>query len=586
MTIVNTKTDDDIINRLRTLYTKARQNKRYYYDNWYRNYRLINNRMGGRTNLSWAPAPRDSEIYPTVASLVAWMADQHTLVTCTAAADPGSPYYNDMQKLANDLATVIQTNWSALDYESQIKLVLWDAFQFNAGFFKVGWDQGLDGGQGNVTLRRVDPWAFYVDPNATSMDDSEYFVEVRRMSLNEIERRWPDKADELEDMGDAAGSGEIEERPTRQGTPSRTPMANPGNLAGGQSRWANPSQQLGPRPGVVVYEFWIKENDEDEEAEGPDYGERQVNYRWRVIVMASNIILMDEYADELWGHGSHPYERYVWDDTGEFYGIALVDHLAYPQIYINRLLTALQQNAELVGNPVFLEGANSGLDRVGIVNKPGQRLRLNGPGAMSQNKPEWLTPPSMPPSVQQLVDFWIARMDNVSGLSAAVKGSTGTTNRTSSDTMSTVQEAAFVRVRAGLSNLESSLRKCAMKMADLIIDNYDTPRYIATIGPSGSNSAIALRSRHFSRPSALGAPPFKYAILVQAGASMPTSRQARMKEADQAYLWGLIDRQAWFEAHEYPNWQAVLERVNQAMASGAFQPPGQRQRRQKGGSSA
>ena len=122
-------------------------------------------------------------------------------------------------------------------------------------------------------------------------------------------------------------------------------------------------------------------------------------------------------------------------------------------------------------------------------------------------------------------------------------GSMQPTDRMSSDTMSSVQEAAFVRVRSALSNLEGTLRRCAYKMADLIVDNFDEPRYMATVGPQGMSDALALKARHFQVPTERGAPPFKYSLVIQAGASMPTSRGARMKEADQAFVWGIIDRQ-------------------------------------------
>lgn len=603
MTVVVSDKDEELVNRLRQLFTDMRQNKRPYYESWNRNYRLVNNRMGGKASASWMPAPKDSEVYPIVASLVAWMADQHTTVDIMAAADPQSPYYDFMQKLANDLATIIQTNWAVLDYEAQIKLVLWDAFMFNTGIFKIVWDQALDNGEGNTMLRRVDPWSFYVDANATSMDDSESFCEARRMSLNEIERRWPENAAKVREAAGESGFGDIEEHPTRQNLATKGAMANPGNLptggsfssyttGGGYTRWSQAKQRKGPKPGIVVYEFWIKENervdkkDDAEEQREKQEGtteymeEAQVIPRWRVVVTAANVVLMDEYADALWSAGGHPYERYVWDDTGEFYGISLVDHLAYPQIYINRLLTALQQNAELVGNPVLVEAAQSGLDRTGIVNRPGQRLRLNGPGGM-QNKPEWMVPPDMPQSVNALVQFWIERMGHTSGMTEAVMGSMKPTDRMSTDTMSSVQEAAFVRVRSALSNLEACLKKAAYKMADLIVDNFDEPRYMATVGPQGMQDSLALKARHFQVPTERGAPPFKYSLVIQAGASMPTSRQARMQEADQAYVWGVIDRQAWFEAHQYPNWQTVLQRVQKAMQDGTFSPPGARQARQK-----
>ena len=75
-----------------------------------------------------------------------------------------------------------------------------------------------------------------------------------------------------------------------------------------------------------------------------------------------------------------------------------------------------EQNAELIGNPIFVESANSGTSRVPIINKPGTRLTISGVQAMN-NKPDWLTPPSMPPLIMDLVEFWIRRIAVIRGRS-------------------------------------------------------------------------------------------------------------------------------------------------------------------------
>lgn len=595
--------DLDLINKLQQLFTLSRNAKRNLYDSWMRNYKLVNNRIGSVGGGSWYPAPRDSEIYPTLSAIAAWMTDQNTSIDIVAAADPNSPYSIFMQAVATDLSTVMQTNWTVDSEEAEVRMVVWDSFQCGAGFFKNIWDQALAGGLGNAKAIRVDPWSLYFDPNATSLSNTEYIIEVRRMSLDEIERRWPGSATSLGLQTGMIDGGSDEKPDQYDMSSSRVPKANPGALPQGNARWAAPSgrQPDGGQivsPGIVVYEYWLKENDEywesdladddtgltatDDEkpaakTDGQD-DEKHVSERWRVVVVAGNQVLMDEWSDELTSYGSHPYERFVFEETGEMYGVALCDHLAQPQIYLNRLLTALQHNAELCGNPIFMENANSGLDRVNIINKPGQRLRLNGPAGLQQNRPEWLRPPDMPPGVSDLVQFWISRIENISGLSAAVKGGPSSSSRMPEGVVSTIQESAFVRIRAALSNMEDTLKNCAYKLAELIIDNYTEPRIVAIVGPQNmGKTAIALSSRHFIVPTHKGALPLKYSLVIQAGASMPTTRQARAAEADQAYALGIIDRQAWFEAHGTPNWPALLMRINKAIADGTFNPPGARQ---------
>ena len=608
------RNDESLVRSLRAMYRKARDSKKPRYNVWIRNYGLVNNRSPGKpfqasTGSGWMPNPQDSEIYPTISALVGWMTDQETQSQFTPACDPNSDLYDFYSKICNDLDVVIHNAWETENYTNQLKMTLWDAFIYGIGLTKVVWDAGAAGGYGNSKVVRVDPYSFYPDPSATSLDDMEFSVEARYMSFDEIERKFPDKAWLLETRP-YGGSDAIDTKPDLYGDQFRNPKANPGALPGsgtigtsgaggsgynaasgsGQVRYSGTrdgKDYLQDR-GYTVYEFWLRENVEyyDDYSDlpeniRPEMSERQMDTRWRVVVIAEDCILFDMYADDLWSYGTHPYDRFVFDDIGEFYGISLVDHLAYPQIYINRLLTALQHNTELVGNPIFMEAANSGLARTGIINRPGQRLTLTGAGAM-QNKPDWLSPPQMPATAMDLVKFWISRIESISGLSALVKGHTPT-QRSAEGVISSVQEAAFVRIRSALRNYEQCLENIVRKIADLIIDNYNEPRLIATLGQDGQKTAIALSADHFSVPSAHGRQPLQYSLNVEAGSNSPTSRQARIAEVDKLLAMGALDDVEALKAHQYPDYMAVIQRKDQRIAKGQFQAPGARQKTNRQG---
>lgn len=576
----STTTDSELayINQLRSLYLSARNEKRSRRESWLRNYRLVNNRMGAPSTNQWQPSPRSSEIYPILSNLIAWMTDHDIVIDITPAADPHSDFFNFNSKISNDLSAVLYSTWQTENFGGQIKLDLWDAIQYGTSIFKSVWDNNVADGYGNALLKRVDPYTFYPDPHATSVADAEYLIEARMMSLSEIERRWPDQVLAVE----ATGAGEdtsLDSRPTTStGGDSRIPV-NPGGQTG-SSRWGfgkNREDEIDAAARYPVYEYWIRENrpwySDDED--------KHVEDEWKVVVVSRNIILMEEKAEDILPFPTHPYDDYRFDDTGEFWGIALVDHLAQPQTYINRLLTALQMNAEMTGNPIFIEPSNSGISRTTIPSRPGNRLTVNATAMQSGGKPDWLNPPSMPPQVMELVSFWIQRMENLSGMSAMTKGQAPPTQRSAQGTVNTIQEAAFVRVRAAQRNLERTLESCAKKLADLIVQNYDEPRTTAIVGAGGQQTSLALSARHFLTPTSKGATPLKYSLLIQAGASAPTSRSARIAEADKLFAMGAIDDQSLLEAHQYPNYMEVIKRKIEKQSKGVHQPPGARQRSQR-----
>jgi hypothetical protein len=228
----------------------------------------------------------------------------------------------------------------------------------------------------------------------------------------------------------------------------------------------------------------------------------------------------------------------------------------------------MQGNVELVGNPIFMDVKQSGLERTQIVNRPGLRLSMsslvaNSPGA----KPQWLEPPKFSGDALQLLGIWKAALENISGLSGVTKGNTPQ-GRQAQQTVQASQEAGFVRIRSGLRNLERTLAEQFTLLAHLVIQNYDIPRTVAIVGQDGENSALLLASRHFYSPSIHGTvAPMKFSLLVIAGASNPTSRQARIAESDALFAMKAIDRPAVLAAHAYPHWQQIDQRMNQAEAA-------------------
>jgi hypothetical protein len=192
----------------------------------------------------------------------------------------------------------------------------------------------------------------------------------------------------------------------------------------------------------------------------------------------------------------------------------------------------------------------------------------------------------MSQDVQNLIQFWISRMENISGLSGVQKGQQPK-DRQAAQTMQATQEAGFVRIRSSVRNLERTLGETYRLLAHMMIQNYDVPRQVAIVGPNGENSALLLASRHFYSPSFRGkVEPMKFSLLVHAGSDNPTSRQARIAEADALAAMNLIDRPAVLEQHNFPHWQSIDQRMQQKeMAIAQAQAAGMAAGRGGGGKS-
>ena len=560
-----------LASEVRGLFEKARAHRRPLVGRWNRHYQILRNGWLGVKRESWMPTPDVPEIYPIIASVVGWMTDQRPTIQITPSMQSSMPEYGFYDSVANDLKTTIYASWINHFYDAEIEKVIWDAFTYGTGIFKACWDASLDGGLGNAVTRRIDPYTFYPDPQATSMENANYFIEVRTMSLQEMDRRWPGSAKRFSESGYAEN---VDESPTSLSSVGSTPKASPGAIAPntstsyglpGQSR-VNASDDIG----VTIFEAWLREHYLVEPGEGNKLP--SVVESWRVVVVVGNFVLMDEAASELWGHERHPYTRYVMHETGEFWGLSLVELLTPSQIAINRLLASIQQNVELTGNPVLKETTRAGIPRTKIPNKPGARLAIGDGGQV-----EWLSPPMLQPTMFSLIQFYIGEMERISGLSAIARGNVPT-SRNSEQVLDRVQEASFVRVRLALRNLEWALRDQCQLLATLIVENYTLPRMVATVGKSAERSMLALTARHFYVANEHGATPMKFSLLVEAGSSLPTSQQAHAEEANVLYAMGALDDEELLKAHKWPGWTNVVQRVEGKKASGMMQPPGARQR--------
>lgn len=574
------KGDPELASRLRTLYGLARTKRRPRIDKWQRAYRLVHNQAWSPLREAWLPTPSASEVFPILAALAGWMTDNKAEHDVIPAIQPGSPIANQLQQLGDDLETVMHSCWLNYDWDAEIEKLLWDAQIYGTGFLKTIWDPALGDGLGDPRIVRVDPFAMFPDPAAHSFDDANYIIEARRMSIQELDRRFPGTAKRL--LGDGIPSNEaVDERDDIASNAGRSPMSNTGALSPVTApAWGLPGQGGRDRAlwhdGIVVFECWLREH---RQIPASKKQPARVVDGWRCVIMCGGIILLDEPGEALYGHAQHPYSRYVLQEFGEFWGISLVDHLAPMQVNLNRLLAAIQQNAELIGNPIMVDSANSGITRTKITNRPGNRLTTN-PNAGGINQAiGWLSPPSIPQYIMDMMQFYIQEMERVSGLSAIVKGNEPQ-GRPSEGTMDSVQEAAFVRVRSALRSLERTLRDCGRKVASLISENYTEPRLVSILGQSGQQTFLGLQKEHFyARDVGQDAmEPFRFTLLVEAGGQQPVSRGQREANAMRLFALGGIDQIALLDAFDYPDRQAIVQRIQTLQASGQFQPPGARQR--------
>ncbi len=558
------------------LFYRARDARRAIIPQWKKNYKVLNMRSYGASMDSWFTPPSISEVWPVIASSVAWMTDQRPTIEVVPSAEPFSPYADWYAKLAQDMNVCISAAFTEQSLDNEIGMALWDVNTYGIGYFKTTWEPWLADGLGDTAFRRVDPFTIYVDPFARNSRDITYIIEAKVMTVNDLDRAYPGAAKQLGYNG--GNLEDADEAPHRLD-------ANVGNgaprvqLAPLSPATASRYASTGTRPDafnlanpVTVLEAWVRTH----ESEKVDEHTHKVYDRWRCIVVCGTHVLMDEPAANVNAYGTHPYERLVLFDTGEWYGPCMVEFLTSPQESINRMLTAIEQNITLMGNPVLVESPFAKSRNKRMTNRPGARLEANN------GEVAWLNPPQVHPQMStQLIQFYESRIETISGLSAMVRGFSPS-GRNSAGVLDTVQDAAFVRVRASLRQLERALKGVGSKMAANVAEFYTEPRLQSLIGPDGQRTFLALRARHFYvvDPDEQGERvPMRFNLIADAGSQLPTSKQARSADAERLYALGAIDVYELLKAKGWPNWAITAKRImeQQAAAGQIGQGPGQRQ---------
>lgn len=564
---------------VRELFYRARDSRRPIVAQWKTNYRVLNNKTWSSRSEPWMPAPEISNIWPIIASLVAWMTDQRPTALVTPSIPPFSDSADFYDQIAEHMNACLRSTWSGNMADAEVEKMLWDVCTYQVGYMKSVWEPWLADGLGDAMMRRVDPFTLYPDPFARSMDQLNYITEAKIMSTDDVERAWPGSTKRI----NAGATEQIDEAPHRaDATTSRNqPRVNLGPISPSTySRFAPSERQsnmlITEDPVVVVLECWIRQSETITHKDDPTIqeGTARVIDRWKCIVTCGQTVLMEAFADEIYGHNTHPYDKMCLFDTGEWYGPCLVEFLTSPQESINRMLANMEQNIMLVGNPILYESPRQG-SRTTKTNRPGQRIQGR------REEVGWLEPPTLHPDMINLIQYYESKIETISGLSAIVRGFSPT-GRNSSDVLSSVQDSAFVRVRATLRNLERCLRGVTQKMVGNIAEFYTEPRMIAIAGPGSDKTRYAIKSRHFytvNDGTEEDSTPLRFTVMADAGSEHPTSRGARQEQANFLFSVGAIDEIEVLKAHQWPNWREVAGRVMDMKATTGQlgQAPGKRQ---------
>jgi hypothetical protein len=557
-TIADREAEMRVARLVHDLFFEAREARRGLTAEWKRNYRILNGKVWSpNAGESWAPRPDVPKIWPIIASLASWMTDQRPTLEAVASTPPFSPYADYFGGIAQDMTALLQTSYNLNSLPTEISMMLWDVLTYGVGYVKNVWEPWLADGKGDALFRRVDPFCIFPDPHARTPDQLSHIIQAHTMTVDDMDRAFPGSRAKLAGETPSLLDRDMQAPHKLDDAVSSTaPRYNLAPLGSNSQRVMAPTKG-GPAANqrsemVTVLECWVRSHEHKSDT--------RTKETWTCIVVAGSVVLKHEDAWDVNSFGSHPFDKMALFSTGEWYGPALVSLMASAQVSINRILAAIETNVDLVGNPMLVEAPRSASRNKRITNRPGSRLEAN------PNDIAWLQPPQMHPQMAvMLLQYYAGELEYISGVKAIMSIPGG---RNAQGVVDSVQDAAFVRVRATLRELEQTLRRAGSKMMATIAEFYDEPRLAVILGDGGERTALTIRKHHFYDPT--NNQPLRFALMADAGSEMATSRQALENKAISLYGLQAIDRLELLKAIKWSNYTNVAQRVDAAAMTGSL----------------
>jgi hypothetical protein len=352
---------------------------------------------------------------------------------------------------------------------------------------------------------------------------------------------------------------------------------------------------------------WMPELDEDEKRKNSVayihywYRDEETD-EWRCSYWADDLPLKD--IANPFEHGKLPYAMYnPTKDIMSSMGIPMAEHIENLNYEKNVLMDMIVQSAKRMVDPPLIYNTAAG-----IKDPKALRQKAKDEGVIGINNPdmvplnalaEFFMPPGLPAYADALPERFGAMEDRITGVNDSFRGMS---DATSGKEVQLKQEAAYTRIKTKVDNFE----KFVKQLANMIIVNamqfsnetraYRVKGDYSKYANAGENTPFEVKPIpigqdqqgqpiHDRKEFFLYANPNEWTktagegeiddvqeafrilqmtVEIEAGSSLPTSPMARKEEASELFQMGAIDHQALLDAYDYPDREAIMQRMQQA----------------------
>ncbi len=566
------------------LFDRAKEFRKRYDEKWLDNYKMFR----GKQWKEQRPSYRHSEVINMV-----WQTIQSQVPILTDARQrfeflPEEPSDTPVAKILDQVA---ESDWQRGNWSYVLTEILYDGHIIGTGVNEVGFDPDAKYGLGAITFDSRDPFYCFPDPNAFDVNHprSKYFIYAEPIDIDVLKKQYPKAAKYLKpDLLDMVQADRTELNQLRY----KSPVDNVTVVEGTRP------DEIGLRQQALKVTLWLKD-DTFEETEKPgtnEAGEPVVTYEQRLkypngrkICVASGVVLDD--GPSPFEDGKFPFALYRnYIDPRSFWGISEVEPIEGPQKVLNKIYSFILDVLTLMGNPIWIIDDTADVDTDNLINRPGLVVEKAKDSEVKREEGVQLQP-----WIMQLLDRVKVYIDDMAGSQDVSRGAKPE-GITAASAITALQEAAQTRVRQKSRNLDALLQCSGQLYKARVFQFYSTPRIIritndenaqeffkfhieTTQSPDGSEQRVA-HVRPFTQNPETGEygesmDAMQYLIKgdfdvrVSTGSALPFAKDAKFGRIRQMFLDGVVDDEEYLKNADFPNWEAVLQRVHAKAAQAA-----------------
>lgn len=571
--------DEKAIRLVEKFYQRAKAHRKQYDGKWLDYYKMFRGKQWKEQRPSYRHSEVINFVFQTIQSMIPILTDARPKLEFL----PTIPSQYD---LADILTKVAENDWLHNNWLMTLCEVLLDGHLYGIGLGYCGHDKKANHGLGAVCFESFDLFHAFPDPNMREVNDKRgrYFITAEPTDIDELKRDYPKLAPHFKpDLIDLVQGNKTDLDQIRYQSPVESHVIVEG---------ASLNETSGKNQALKLTLYYLDDDFDEQEVEvtGEDgqpaldeQGQPKTAFQQtkkypngRKIVVASGILC--EQGDFEFEDNLIPFCKYTnYILPREFYGVGDVEPIEGPQKTFNKIVSFALDVMTLMGNPIWVVGDQANIDTDNLFNKPGLVVEASD---VSQVRRE--SGVELQPFVLNLLDRYKSYIDGISGetdLSRGVEPS----DVTAASAISELQQAQQTRLRMKSRNIDAFLQSFGKMYLSRVFQFYSLPRVIRVTGDQGADQYFQFhvevgqddqgnkkRTAHIApydpNTGAMGDPiqhdiTSDFDVRVSTGSTLPFAKQEKTQLSMNLFKLGVIDDEELLKNIDYPNYEAVLQRV-------------------------